>query len=1382
MVASLADVADEDREAPLPPWVAAQLYLRKRRRRPEKSSPLLRKRELPPVIAADSDAAPGGEPAPPPQLPITSVRAITASTSAPALQLDADFAQTEGDDAEGEHLVRQVALVRQAANRRAALGRSMMLPPPCDDVYLKLPAELQPKVDELLAHMRKDKTNHRTAMARTLLCIRPPMNANRFPPPPLQHRANARLDVATTTATLALSEESACAHELDVLVWMDQVQDAARFPKAGRRNASGTAATDTQATETPSNPMRKAIGLMSQENRSLDVSTSLSRKITAQESRSFDAPMPWPVNTPSRKIPGRRSGLETPTTPLRRVVTEVRLTEDIRSIGQRSAGDIASPESPPSRSRIRSGGFETPTTPLRRAATCVEARPTEDVRSIGQRTMDAEEFWRYLETRYHSENPNPANITSAGRSRPTTGGAGVVAGNARPASVSRLPTRPQSTASACGLAAPFSSQSSMSGVSGILSLSNIDVSTDPRWVAAAMLCFPMVVDLSFSDLPVSADCLAFAPCWRHLRTLRLSGCVTLVSEDLAALAGCVSLEMLVVSHCASLETLMHLEGLPKLRHIDARNCLSFGRDVPSPTPTTRSLVNTPSGTRLPGKSFDEKEDPVGQWLSDTDPSRKMRTLHTMGVVAKAAKAMVSRKGLVKTVTLVALPTLREIDLQGCAGVQVLKVRLAAVESLDLSWLPSLLRLEGRLAGLLRLDMSYCGNLKQLPTSFFKMINQLQELSACGCDALTHIRGINCAKSLRRLRLARCPSLVALEGKDDAMIERSRTMFPASDAPKGVTSKLTYLDVSGCTALPKEHLRAYVGDQVAAWLNNLGQDCGAADADDCIGYRLLHAEATPEGSVLESGERCEIVDFWKAEGLEASFRANFRSLGSTSTPRASGSQPSTTPRGTRPAPLEDCEKSEDRPPQYVYRLSSRRTGECLEVPSSLDGEVFEAEPPDEVEEDSARPGVLVVWPSYEYGVDMLSTLLEESDLAESTDALNTPKTVSKGSARRRVGEMSGDSSGDSTERTQGPSHTPLRMAARMKLCEAISTGRSVAAAPEDSVMDSDGWRERAINELIDALRLIDELNIGGRVEDFPLLHAGMQLAHTFQVSDQLPEGIVKKGRRERILRTVNLIIPMIGSGPALMVSRASQRVAGATAAAYSRPIRARIDVGVDEDNTEEFALAVDRVKQAARAWDGRTLRNAWAKFEEVAEKKAVVGLAGAVQERLKILEEKFRIVNAVLKKGWVEIDFQECKISTAVPLKFAPRAPPDTSAEFDQELAGDVAETLRDLAVILEAYLQPMVVEGRTGGSDPYAFWLELAHNRSRLIISYLENQCGLPVGLLVPAGEPGGGAKVLVYPFDQEEMERRRLSQRHRPKARNAAPAADPKDKKKKGK
>lgn len=122
----------------------------------------------------------------------------------------------------------------------------------------------------------------------------------------------------------------------------------------------------------------------------------------------------------------------------------------------------------------------------------------------------------------------------------------------------------------------------------------------------------------------------------------------------------------------------------------------------------------------------------------------------------------------------------------------------------------------------------------------------------------------------------------------------------------------------------------------------------------------------------------------------------------------------------------------------------------------------------------------------------------------------------------------------------------------------------------------------------------------------------------------------------------------------------------------------------------------------------------------------------------------------MQRGTVAIDLDTNTVLIKRPIRFAPRKPPDSSAEFEEAHLQQAEETVGDLATVLICYEEPMIVEGHTGGTNPPEYWQELADNRAKLICQTLGRK-GVKLSLIQPLGVPGGGAKVVVYPVADEE-------------------------------
>ena len=146
-------------------------------------------------------------------------------------------------------------------------------------------------------------------------------------------------------------------------------------------------------------------------------------------------------------------------------------------------------------------------------------------------------------------------------------------------------------------------------------------------------------------------------------------------------------------------------------------------------------------------------------------------------------------------------------------------------------------------------------------------------------------------------------------------------------------------------------------------------------------------------------------------------------------------------------------------------------------------------------------------------------------------------------------------------------------------------------------------------------------------------------------------------------------------------------------------------------------------------------------------KHVVSACVARMERLK---NKRGDCSAALARGTVSLDEKTKTVTILKPIEFATRKPPDSSAELEHSRQAEAMTTIKDVAVVLKAYMEKMIVEGHTGATEPASYWNTLAQNRADLICSILV-EFGVSPSLLQAVGAAGGGAKVLIYPAGNRE-------------------------------
>eukprot|EP00928_Gymnodinium_smaydae_P037795 TRINITY_DN26191_c0_g1_i1.p1 TRINITY_DN26191_c0_g1~~TRINITY_DN26191_c0_g1_i1.p1 ORF type:complete len:906 (-),score=221.87 TRINITY_DN26191_c0_g1_i1:54-2711(-) len=339
---------------------------------------------------------------------------------------------------------------------------------------------------------------------------------------------------------------------------------------------------------------------------------------------------------------------------------------------------------------------------------------------------------------------------------------------------------------------------------------NDGLSADPRWIGAAVLAFPLATSVSLATLaaPALAPALAVVRCWQHLRELVLDGGWDMQGQDLAALSGCNLLARLDVSGSKRLETLAHLQGLPRLTDIIARDCPEL----------------------------------LGEVRGEGDSA---------------------------PVPLVSVPSLEGIELQGCDKLGTLRLALPRVASLDLSGFSSLSALEGSLPGLLSLDLSYCSGLVAITPALFRACSSLVDLTARSCEALRSVSGLLSATSLKCVRLPCCPRLERLVDEDEmnpqgtvdgAALSSRKTSKSRSVKTIPARPHMHYLDLYGCSSLTDQAawglVEPLLAQGAAGFSRARAGSKPAAPQSLGVPYELLQAMGG-----LSAGTIGSIVDTW-----------------------------------------------------------------------------------------------------------------------------------------------------------------------------------------------------------------------------------------------------------------------------------------------------------------------------------------------------------------------------------------------------------------------------------------------------------------------------------------------------------------------------------------
>lgn len=381
---------------------------------------------------------------------------------------------------------------------------------------------------------------------------------------------------------------------------------------------------------------------------------------------------------------------------------------------------------------------------------------------------------------------------------------------------------------------------------------------------------------------------------------------------------------------------------------------------------------------------------------------------------------------------------------------------------------------------------------------------------------------------------------------------------------------------------------------------------------------------------------------------------------------------------------------------LYRLRNDATGHEAIVPAELDGDAFETRPFEREEK-----GALVVWPTRERG-EAFAPLREATTLEF------------------------------------------LREGYRAKLRKAILE------------CERQGGSDEAIElvraELVDAVGRAD-----GVLFDLPILRATLRKGclldlapdltfHCFQGCGMEVRAADYKAHEpvcpaRRVYRQIKFFVPEIGG----------------------RGNNVFAEVGVRHDSVDHFDAVQATLRDAVARWNVQRIRDAldaavgpqhprWA-LKKCHCESCIFPHAEVivpVEARLRRLEEKVRLVEPICKKGNVEMLYDACSVRIDKEIAFENRKPPDASAAFVVSSQKVAEEVLKDLSIVLKAFLEPMIIEGHTGATDPPEYWQLLATNRAILIVKFLE-MGGVPQGLCKPKGCPGGGAKVLVYPAQDAE-------------------------------
>jgi outer membrane protein OmpA-like peptidoglycan-associated protein len=192
----------------------------------------------------------------------------------------------------------------------------------------------------------------------------------------------------------------------------------------------------------------------------------------------------------------------------------------------------------------------------------------------------------------------------------------------------------------------------------------------------------------------------------------------------------------------------------------------------------------------------------------------------------------------------------------------------------------------------------------------------------------------------------------------------------------------------------------------------------------------------------------------------------------------------------------------------------------------------------------------------------------------------------------------------------------------------------------------------------------------------------------------------------------------------------------------KPDRVTYDMNVTDVRLLEHHIYVrDNLQAAVRNWDPDAIKDAIEEAVGVLPRPVIQ----ACTARMDRLNQKRKDCAEAFSRGTVSVNERRHIVSILKPIEFATRQFPDDSADFEPAKKGEALQTIKDIAVCLKAYMEPMVVEGHTGNTDPPEYWTSLATNRANLICGCLVDE-GVPKDLLFPTGVAGGGSNVEIYP------------------------------------
>lgn len=841
-----------------------------------------------------------------------------------------------------------------------------------------------------------------------------------------------------------------------------------------------------------------------------------------------------------------------------------------------------------------------------------------------------------------------------------------------------------------------------------------DLALDPRMVGAAVLVFPAATSVSLARVGVTDVALSLVHCWSRLRDLDLSKNAGLTGEHLAGLKNLPRLSSITVSGCPLLDTLEHLQAIQSLEHVIALDCMGIvSIDEPhvsiqiDPSPTDRD-----EQPKFVKKRREKGDAPVvtGEmltkaWLAETDPKRMKSRRDSSEVGYQplnpqlGARLFGADKPQWRRPALLGSHSVSFLDVHGCQNLKILKVKLPRITDLDVQYMHGLKGLEGSMRGLLRLNLSNCSGLEVISRDLWIACPNLEDFTAADVPNLRSILGLTEALMLKHLRVPRCANLRELQVPTPPPIIKPTKDEEDEDSD----SDQEIYDHGACPRL-------------------LYADFHGCDAlPDNELWQFIRCRLHP--GYFEHLDHDEGVasSFSTSECLGEVQKVMMRRVGSLG-------------EGDIATVIDFWfQEDEEGREQMMYHLRSLETVTVTDagstgmrrgairndqqkryrgchIEASEDGLSIENK-----DIENAEKGTLVVWPNRDRALAFpplqkieMQRMLQEGLRSKLHKAIVACKKEASKSARNLPAEM-------------------LRKTIRADLVDAIQ--RADGRIKDLPLMRS-LFRRGVVKDLAPEVQILCLFGCG----------------KTMPAKEYLDHEKVCDMRRDK--HALKILIPFIGGKPKEM----------------ERPC------GVRHDLAEHFDAVCAELDEAMGTWNPDKLRDAITavcgpSHRFFSRKKCKCegcilppDIVHEADLRCHRLEEKYRHVLPICKKGHVSVDFDACAVHVQVPIVFANRKPPDTSAALEQSKEDESMETINDLAEVLKAYGERMVIEGHTGQTSPPEYWGKLADNRSILVTDILEKRLGVPEGLCVPRGCPGGGAKVLVYPAEKKKPKKERKS------------------------